>query len=120
LSPLDWASFCAIFRLDKLIERANDGVVAEVVLATNFTNEGEATAHHISEMLKARLDGEPPQRQCRWAANSNTWTRGSSCAMLDWRATWMQPGALAGISALNGTLIAGPFCACMRSATRLT
>jgi recombination protein RecR len=29
-------------------------VVEEVVLATNFTNEGEATAHYISEMLKAR------------------------------------------------------------------
>ena len=26
----------------------------EVVLATNFTNEGEATAHYIGEMLKAR------------------------------------------------------------------
>ena len=26
----------------------------EVVLATNFTNEGEATAHYISETLKAR------------------------------------------------------------------
>ena len=31
-----------------------DGEVAEVVLATNFTNEGEATAHYISETLKAR------------------------------------------------------------------
>jgi recombination protein RecR len=28
--------------------------VTEVVLATNFTNEGEATAHYISETLKAR------------------------------------------------------------------
>jgi recombination protein RecR len=40
--------------LDKLVNRAADGVVGEVVLATNFTNEGEATAHYISEMLKAR------------------------------------------------------------------
>ena len=40
--------------LDKLVGRALDGVVDEVVLATNFTNEGEATAHYISEMLKAR------------------------------------------------------------------
>jgi recombination protein RecR len=40
--------------LEKLINRATDGVVAEVVLATNFTNEGEATAHYIGEMLKAR------------------------------------------------------------------
>ena len=36
------------------IARAADGVVGEVVLATNFTNEGEATAHYISEMLKSR------------------------------------------------------------------
>jgi recombination protein RecR len=28
--------------------------VREVVLATNFTNEGEATAHYIGEMLRSR------------------------------------------------------------------
>ena len=28
--------------------------VQEVILATNFTNEGEATAHYIAEMLRAR------------------------------------------------------------------
>jgi recombination protein RecR len=53
LSPLDGIGPKDI-HLDKLISRAADGVVAEVVLATNFTNEGEATAHYISEMLKAR------------------------------------------------------------------
>ena len=26
----------------------------EVIVATNFTNEGEATAHYIGEMLKGR------------------------------------------------------------------
>ena len=26
----------------------------EVILATNFTNEGEATAHYIGEMLRGR------------------------------------------------------------------
>ena len=26
----------------------------EVILATNFTNEGEATAHYIGEMLRSR------------------------------------------------------------------
>jgi len=31
-----------------------DGIVQEVILATNFTAEGEATAHVISEGLKAR------------------------------------------------------------------
>ena len=40
--------------VDRLLRRATDGEVREVVLATNFTNEGEATAHYISEMLKAR------------------------------------------------------------------
>ncbi len=28
--------------------------MAEVIVATNFTSEGEATAHYIGEMLKAR------------------------------------------------------------------
>jgi recombination protein RecR len=53
LSPLDGIGPKDL-HLDKLVNRAADGEVAEVVLATNFTNEGEATAHYISEMLKAR------------------------------------------------------------------
>ena len=53
LSPLDGIGPRDI-HLDKLVDRAANGVVVEVVLATNFTNEGEATAHYISEMLKAR------------------------------------------------------------------
>jgi recombination protein RecR len=53
LSPLDGIGPKDI-HLDKLIARASDGIVSEVVLATNFTNEGEATAHYISETLKAR------------------------------------------------------------------
>lgn len=53
LSPLDGIGPKDI-HLEKLIQRASDGVVTEVVLATNFTNEGEATAHYISENLKAR------------------------------------------------------------------
>ena len=40
--------------LDRLLKRATDGVVREVVLATNFTAEGEATAHYIGELLVAR------------------------------------------------------------------
>jgi recombination protein RecR len=39
--------------LDKLLLRAQDGEVDEVILATNFTAEGEVTAHMISEMLKS-------------------------------------------------------------------
>ena len=53
LSPLDGVGPADI-HLDKLIRRATDGLVAEVVLATNFTNEGEATAHYLGETLKAR------------------------------------------------------------------
>jgi recombination protein RecR len=53
LSPLDGIGPKDI-HLDRLVARATDGVVTEVVLATNFTNEGEATAHYISETLKAR------------------------------------------------------------------
>jgi len=53
LSPLDGIGPKDL-HLEKLVGRATDGEVGEVVLATNFTNEGEATAHYISEMLKAR------------------------------------------------------------------
>jgi recombination protein RecR len=40
--------------VERLVARALDGVVREVVLATNFTHEGEATAHYLAELLKAR------------------------------------------------------------------
>lgn len=53
LSPLDGVGPRDI-GLDKLLARATDGAVQEVILATNFTNEGEATAHYIAEMLRAR------------------------------------------------------------------
>ncbi len=53
LSPLDGVGPREI-HLDKLIKRAQDGVVQEVILATNYTVEGEATAHYISELLRAR------------------------------------------------------------------
>ncbi|WP_353191763.1 recombination mediator RecR [Pandoraea pnomenusa] len=53
LSPLDGVGPGEI-HFEQLIRRATDGVVKEVVLATNFTNEGEATAHYIGQTLKAR------------------------------------------------------------------
>jgi recombination protein RecR len=53
LSPLDGIGPKEL-GFDRLLARATDGLVSEVVLATNFTNEGEATAHYISEMLHAR------------------------------------------------------------------
>ena len=38
--------------LQALIERAQDGQIEEVILATNYTTEGETTAHYLSELLK--------------------------------------------------------------------
>jgi recombination protein RecR len=53
LSPLDGVGPRDI-GLDRLQARVADGEVQEVILATNFTNEGEATAHYIAEMLRSR------------------------------------------------------------------
>lgn len=57
LSPLDGLGPNEI-HFDKLLARVeNDGegrAVREVILATNFTSEGEATAHYIGEILKAK------------------------------------------------------------------
>jgi recombination protein RecR len=53
LSPLDGVGPRDI-GLDRLLARATEGQVQEVILATNFTNEGEATAHYIAEMLRSR------------------------------------------------------------------
>jgi recombination protein RecR len=53
VSPLDGVGAREL-GLDKLVARALDGKVREVILATNFTNEGEATAYYITSMLRAR------------------------------------------------------------------
>ena len=53
LSPLDGVGARDI-GLAQLLERAGDGVVEEVIVATNFTAEGEATAHVIGEAMKSR------------------------------------------------------------------
>ena len=53
LSPLDGIGVNDIGVLP-LLERAADGVVEEVILATGFTAEGEATAHALGEALRAR------------------------------------------------------------------
>lgn len=53
LAPLDGIGPKEI-HLDRLLKRASDGIVKEVILATNFTVEGEATAHYIGELLAAR------------------------------------------------------------------
>ncbi len=53
LSPLDGIGASDI-GLQQLLDRATDGSVEEVIIATNFTAEGEATAHVIAEALTQR------------------------------------------------------------------
>ena len=53
LSPLDGIGTADI-GAQELLARASDGSVEEVIIATNFTAEGEATAHVLSEALRAR------------------------------------------------------------------
>ncbi len=53
ISPLDGIGAADIGAAE-LMQRASDGVVREVILATNFTAEGEATAHLLGEALRSR------------------------------------------------------------------
>ncbi len=53
LSPLDGIGPEQI-GLDELAKQLDDGQVKEVILATNPTVEGEATAHYIAEMCRKR------------------------------------------------------------------
>jgi recombination protein RecR len=53
LSPLDGIGTKDI-GLQQLLDRASDGSIEEVIVATNFTAEGEATAHVLAETLKSR------------------------------------------------------------------
>ena len=53
ISPLDGVGASDI-GVAQLLERAGDGVVEEVILATGFTAEGEVTAHALAGALRAR------------------------------------------------------------------
>jgi len=53
ISPLDGVGVGDI-GATRLLERAADGVVEEVILATGFTAEGEVTAHALAAALRAR------------------------------------------------------------------
>ena len=53
LSPLDGIG-PADLGLDRLGRRLDGGGVAEVILATSSTVEGEATAHYLAEMVRER------------------------------------------------------------------
>lgn len=53
LSPLDNIGVGDI-GVAELLERVADGRIAEVILATSFTAEGEATAHLLGQALRER------------------------------------------------------------------
>jgi recombination protein RecR len=71
LSPLDGIGPREI-HLDRLVRRAIDGQVAEVILATNFTVEGEATAHYIAELLAGK--GPRVSRIARGSRSAGSWS----------------------------------------------
>ena len=62
LSPLDGIGPREI-HLDRLVRRAGDGIVQEVVLATNFTVEG-SHLHYIGELLRAKACGSAARAVC--------------------------------------------------------
>ena len=51
LSPIDGID-PEDLKIEELVTRVGDGEVTEVVIATNPTTTGEATAHHIAERLR--------------------------------------------------------------------
>ncbi|QIM50136.1 recombination protein RecR [Pusillimonas sp. DMV24BSW_D] len=53
LAPLEGVGPVEL-QFERLLTRATDGVVKEVILATNFTPEGETTAHYLTELMRAR------------------------------------------------------------------
>ena len=53
LSPLDGVGPREL-AFDRLLARVDDGIVKEVILATNLNHEGEATAHAIETLLKSK------------------------------------------------------------------
>jgi len=54
LSPIDGVD-PEHLRISELVERAGDDGVTEIVLATNPTTTGEATAHHVAELLRGQV-----------------------------------------------------------------
>jgi recombination protein RecR len=54
LSPIDGID-PEDLRITELVARVEDGEAEEVVLATNPTTTGEATAHHLAEMLRGKV-----------------------------------------------------------------
>jgi len=76
LSPLDGVGAREL-PFERLLQRARE-LSCEVILATNFTVEGEATAHYIATLLRhTGYQGVTYcTRLCRLAANWNMWIAG--------------------------------------------
>jgi recombination protein RecR len=53
LAPLEGVGPVEL-QFERLLKRADDGQVKEVILATNFTPEGETTAHYLTELMRSR------------------------------------------------------------------
>ena len=53
LSPLDGIGPREI-QMERLLARVADGNVREVIVATSFTPEGDATAHYITQLVRER------------------------------------------------------------------
>ena len=62
LSPIDGID-AEDLKIAELLRRVEAGGVAEVVLATNPTTTGEATALHIAERLRGQVDRHPPRQR---------------------------------------------------------
>ena len=81
LSPIDGVD-PEDLKIAELVDRVDAAgePVSEVVLATNPTTTGEATAHHVAELLRggSRSPASPPA--CRSAPTSSTPTRSPSAA----------------------------------------
>jgi recombination protein RecR len=54
LSPIDGVD-PEDLRIAELVQRVEGGEIREVVLATNPTTTGEATAHHVADLLRANV-----------------------------------------------------------------
>ncbi len=54
LSPIDGID-PGDLKIEELVGRVTDGGVTEIVLATNPTTTGEATAHHIADRLRGQV-----------------------------------------------------------------
>ncbi|HCD28310.1 MAG TPA: recombination protein RecR [Gammaproteobacteria bacterium] len=66
LSPIDGIGPSEL-GMDALRKRVSDLFLQEIILATNPTVEGEATAHYISAMFSEAVGGEQPVRISRIA-----------------------------------------------------